>query len=67
VSRSARPEPVGGREVSAGGNAEKSFPDSFTSGGKTSIPSCRASATCITTLSVFDASLEMSAAVNSTG
>ena len=52
--------------MGAGGKAEKSFPDSFTSGGSTSMPSCRASATWRTTLSVFEASLEMSAAMNST-
>ena len=52
---------------SPGGKAPNAFPDSFTSGGNTSIPPARASATCRTTLSVFDASLEMSAAMNSTG
>ncbi len=47
--------------------APKSFPDSFTSGGSTSMPSARASAMWSTTLSVLEASLEMSAAMNSTG
>jgi hypothetical protein len=57
---------VGERE-GPGGKAEKSFKDSFTSGGRTSIALWRASATWRTTLSVFEASLEMSAAMNSTG
>ncbi len=52
---------------SRGGNAPNALPDSFTSGGSTSIAPARASATWSTTLSVFEASLEMSAAMNSTG
>ncbi len=41
--------------------------DSLTSGGSTSIPAARASEMWSTTLSVLEASLEMSAAMNSTG
>ncbi len=58
-------EPAG--EPGPGGKAPKAASDSFTSGGSTSMPLARASAMWSTTLSVLSASLEMSAAMNSTG
>jgi len=49
------------------GRARNSAFDSLTSGGSTSMRPARASPMWATTLSVLEASLEMSAAMNSTG